>query len=376
METASSSRSFDPWLARHECHADTKHDCHVSRLGDFHELQQQHFLAPFSTSPLDLPHDTSISLLPASYRGKDGDIVPAASESSALACLDKELDLDRLARIQPHLWLAGRPVPPRALHHQLILGRTILVTERMDLHLVWTTGRIFIKPLPRFLLEPCFWHHHLSCGSSSGCPRCGFFDHGANSSLQTTCEHRQRLRKRALGFLFSYTALIVHETDLHMALANHLVPQEMSWQAWKRLVQQLDPEHIYHEIDPRFYHGELRLGRLDKIYMFKESPCSAYMPMWNQYSAFFRTNLAWLGAATVYIVIILTAMQVGLGSDLAKPAFKAVSYCFSIFSILGPLVVFAGILLFFCYFFVNNWFFTTRFYKRRMLAIEASTSPI
>ena len=31
---------------------------------------------------------------------------------------------------------------------------TCFITERMGIHLVWTTGRLLLKPIPRFLLEP------------------------------------------------------------------------------------------------------------------------------------------------------------------------------------------------------------------------------
>jgi hypothetical protein len=50
-----------------------------------------------------------------------------------------------------------------------LLSREIFVTEQIDIHLVWTTGRIFLKSIPRFLLEPRFWTDYLSC--TRGC-RC------------------------------------------------------------------------------------------------------------------------------------------------------------------------------------------------------------
>src|SRR5689334_23059872 len=34
--------------------------------------------------------------------------------------------------------------------------------------------------------------------------------------------------------------------------------------------QTADTEHIYPDIDPRFYYGELRLSRLNKMYLFPE----------------------------------------------------------------------------------------------------------
>ncbi|KAH8651794.1 hypothetical protein BGZ61DRAFT_487580 [Ilyonectria robusta] len=45
----------------------------------------------------------------------------------------------------------------------LLVDRVVIVTERMDMHLVWTTGRIFLKPIPRFLLELRYWEEYLPC---------------------------------------------------------------------------------------------------------------------------------------------------------------------------------------------------------------------
>ena len=87
------------------------------------------------------------------------------------ACIEKELDLQRLSTIHGWLWVAGRPMLPRALHAQLLLRRDILITERMDMHLVWTTGWIFLKPMPHFLLEPHFWTEYLCCEEACSCSR-------------------------------------------------------------------------------------------------------------------------------------------------------------------------------------------------------------
>jgi hypothetical protein len=105
--------------------------------------------------------------LPASYRTESDDL--AAPARHVTTSVEIELDLSRLASIHPWLWVAGRPMPPRPLHYQLLVGREIFVTEQMDMHLVWTTGRIFLKPIPRFLLEPRFWIEYLSCGLGCDC---------------------------------------------------------------------------------------------------------------------------------------------------------------------------------------------------------------
>lgn len=67
--------------------------------------------------------------------------------------LANELKTPRLNAIHKRLWLAGRPTAARPLHWQKLLGRTVLVTEDPDEHLVWFENQIFIKPLPDFLLD-------------------------------------------------------------------------------------------------------------------------------------------------------------------------------------------------------------------------------
>jgi uncharacterized membrane protein len=78
------------------------------------------------------------------------------------------------------------------------------------------------------------------------------------------------------------------------------------------------------------------------------------MSQWHQYGAFFQDNLAWLASAIVYITIVLTAMQVGLTTETLaiNNVFQSVSYGLTVFSILGPLIVFGLIMVVFCYIFV------------------------
>lgn len=88
-----------------------------------------------------------------------------------MACIEKELNLQRLHKVLRWLWVVGRPMPPSPLHYQLLLYREIFVTEQMDMHLVWTTGRIFLKPIPRFLLEPRLWIDYLACTPDCLCSK-------------------------------------------------------------------------------------------------------------------------------------------------------------------------------------------------------------
>ncbi|OQD68822.1 hypothetical protein PENDEC_c030G01277 [Penicillium decumbens] len=290
-----------------------------------------------------------LSLLPASYR-TDSDNLAAAS----------------LISVFGWLWVAGRPMPPRPLHYQLLLSREILVTEQMDMHLVWTTGRIFLKPVPRFLLEPHFWNRYLCCGQVCRCIEI------AGVKGAPKCPPKMAGRC-ALGFLFSYVALISHESDFLIAKEKHLIPEEVKWSGWRTFVEQLDPKHIYPKIGPRFIYGELRLSRLNKIYILSQRPfLRGYMAHWHQYGSFFQDNFAWLASATVYIAIVLTAMQVGLATNALGKSdiFQSVSYGFTLFSILVPLVAGGFIVMAFCYMFVNNWVVTVAYKQKRLNTIE------
>ncbi|GKZ24770.1 hypothetical protein AbraIFM66951_002010 [Aspergillus brasiliensis] len=258
-------------------------------------------------------------------------------------------------------------MPPRPLHYQLLLSREIFVTERMDMHLVWTTGRMFLKPMPRFLLLPQFWTDYLSCAQGCRCPK-EINSPGVNTHA---CDHR--LWKRALGFLFSYAALIMHESDFLIAKEKHLLPAELQWSDWRTIVEQLDTEHIYSRIDRRFLHGELRLSRLNKIYFFSQYSLRGYMTRWDQYKGLFRDNFTWLASAIVYIAVVLSALQLGLATDALQDnhAFQSASYGFTVFSILGPLIAIGLILAVFGYFFVSNWVATVMYRKKRFGEMKA-----
>jgi hypothetical protein len=68
-------------------------------------------------------------------------------------------------------------------------------------------------------------------------------------------------------------------------------------------------------------------------------PFDPYLRGWRDYSSLFRDNLAWMAAATVFIALVLTAMQVGLATERLQgdAAFQKASYGFTVFAILGPL---------------------------------------
>ncbi|KAI9167990.1 hypothetical protein HJFPF1_04134 [Paramyrothecium foliicola] len=308
--------------------------------------QFQNELAPFTDSPWEDDGINLADLMPTAicYNGHDNCAV-----DSVLDAVDEELNLNRLTVIQGLLWVAGRPMPPRPLHYQRgRLQRELVITERLDTHLVWGDGGIFVKPLPRYLLEPRFWEQHLQCPPSLPCAT-----RLSPLSMDEITYRCGKRRERALGFLFSYTGLVVHESDFLIAKENNLLPQKLEWQAWRRVARDvLRTKDIYSSIHPRFHYGELKLSRLNKIYMFRKSPFKRFLgPLGNPLHASFAT----LASSTVYLALVLTAMQVGLATTRLRDntAFQAVSYGFTVFSILGPLIY--AVLLLSTYIFAFAW---------------------
>ncbi|OIW22729.1 hypothetical protein CONLIGDRAFT_637993 [Coniochaeta ligniaria NRRL 30616] len=231
------------------------------------------------------------------------------------------------------------------LHFHVAIGRDIVLADRMDLHLLWTNeGRLFVKPVPRFLLDPAFCQSNLQCPNTCPC-----------DTPADTC--RSNPRKVALGFLYTYSCLISSETDFHIANEKRLLPRRdddtpIDWSDWKTLARELlrmherDPHGAVH---PRFLRAELRLSRINTIHRFTVLPprFDPYVRGRQNYGSFFRDNLAWMAVATVFVALVLTAMQVGLATDRLREdaAFQRASYGFAVFAILGPLCVFGLVAL-------------------------------
>lgn len=263
---------------------------------------------------------------------------PAADVQSFL---QTELSLGKLQELMPYLWLAGSERPVSPLLSQIVIGRDIVPCERMDLHLVWhNRGTIYIKPLPRFLLDRGFWAEYLVC--KAGC---------RHNSSQQKC--RKELWQISLGFLYSYVCLLSYESDFRTANEKGLLPRlkddsPIQFTIWKQLADEI-LTHQPDEFHPRFRLGELRLSRLNflcRCVMFR--PMTPYFSTLNNYEGLFRNNITWLVATTVFIALALTAMQVGLATEhlQGNETFVKASYGFAVFAILWPICVFGLAVLF------------------------------
>ncbi|KAL7924499.1 hypothetical protein ACQKWADRAFT_319557 [Trichoderma austrokoningii] len=259
--------------------------------------------------------------------------VVSVTTSDAACHVTEELSVKKLNDIHDWLWLAGRPGAPRSLSYQQSSSREIVVDERADMHLVWIPGRIFLKPIPRYLLDHGFWASHI-----------------VNKDDTSTYIS-------ALGFLRSYVALIQHESDFRIAKEKHLIPQSVTWEAWVSFVDQfLETGYLEARVNKRYCYGELRLSRLNKICLF-HGQIRGYKFPYQTYGELLSMNMAPIGAATVYIAVVLTAMQVGLATpQLANnSAFQRASYGFTVFSIIAPVGLTVAIIVVILFLFVYNW---------------------
>lgn len=259
-----------------------------------------------------------------------------------------DLNTPKLNHIHQHLWLAGLPNAARPLHRQKLLGRSILVTEDTDEHLVWFEAQIFIKPLPDFLLDYDYWNDNI-CSD-------------------------QGLHKSACGLLLSYAWLVRHKSDLDIAIESGLLPKNMEWMNWVEFM-----DHFLDNIDfgtlsqvnQRYKYGELRLSRLNTIYRVIPPAYSiknfvrGYRSGSTWYNAFFERHFKWILVVFAVLSVFLSALQVGLATPKLQGSgpFQKISYGFVLASLFS---VVASIALVFLLWLGLFWYhlLTTRWYNK------------
>ena len=189
------------------------------------------------------------------------------------------------------------------LHQQKVKGREIVITEDLRLYLVWIYNRVFIKPLPRYLLSYIFWSEHISNEKS--------LLQGSTQEEQETCS---TIRILALGFLRTYYHLIQHESDFEIARnETRLLPPDVTWTEFCAFSKRF-PDISDNAVLERYYYGELRLTRLNLYTRFIIRKFH-YERVHGQYSAFFARFYGPLLFIFGILSIVLSAMQVELGIE-------------------------------------------------------------
>jgi hypothetical protein len=278
--------------------------------------------------------------------------------------LESELvtrDLDKLA---PHLWLVATQDSSHvsSLTHQIVRGREIIVTENPKLHLVWVYNRVFIKPIPQYLLSHAFWNFYL-VDEHSPIPK----------------SEREEITRASLGFLRSYLYLVRHESDFILATESNqsLVPKNITYSEFISFILSFEMVEDV-SVSPRYHFGELRLTRLNfwsKIFLRR----STYHQIHQQYGARFAQYYAPLLFIFAVFSVALSAMQVALAypttmpSDQSWISFAKVSRGFSISTLV--FVAFCGLLLLVTFFVMvsrETVFALGDLYRKRMSRMRAN----
>ncbi|CAO1600165.1 hypothetical protein XANCAGTX0491_003868 [Xanthoria calcicola] len=226
----------------------------------------------------------------------------------------------KLNRLAPHLWMCSTPshtnVPP--LHSHAVHNRTIVLTEDPGLHLVWETGRIFIKPLPTYLLSYTFWLRFLLNDES--------------------CADNQVVTQAALGLLRSYHYCLRHESDLRIAQQPHLnlIPPGVTWKQWSEFSSSFDAIRD-NDVAPRYHYGKLQHSRLHWLVRIHLRELNYYYidgVYDDSFARYYGPLLFLFGILSV----LLSAMQVGMAVEQLQShdwvAFWAVCRWFSVASLL------------------------------------------
>lgn len=183
------------------------------------------------------------------------------------------------------------------LHSQLVKGRKICITEDPMLHLVWLNDRVFIKPIPTYLMSHSFWADYLLNESSP-----------LGSSRKAICE-------ASLGFLRSYYHLILHESDFDIACNQELrlLPPDVTWDQFcdfSKRFKDIEDCHVWR----RYHYGELKMTTLSlysKLFLRKNA-YKGFPGLSEIYSSRFYAVLLFVFAAWS---LVLGAMQVELGVE-------------------------------------------------------------
>lgn len=273
-----------------------------------------------------------------------------SSANAVIPYLREDVLTPLLDEMFPYLWLVTTQSSSHisALHDQLVRGREVVITENPEMHLVWADSRVFIKPLPRYLLSHAFWQAYLTPAPPAA--------PAAETPLlltpgSTTQEDRERLLRSALGFMRTYYYLVRHESDFRLAQSLHLLPasvtpaaaattglEPLTFAAFVAFISCFSPDAAGSAkpvsvtddlMSPRYRFGQLRLTRLN--FWVKPAPgrWKFHKISWQYAEAFARLYPPLLFAFAL-ISIVLSAFQVGAQAAPQWDAFATVAAWFAV----------------------------------------------
>jgi len=238
------------------------------------------------------------------------------NDSEVLPFVEEDLHTPLLDQMSPWLWLLATPKSTHVtpLHANMVKGRNIVITEDPELHLVWYSDKVFIKPVPSYLLSYAFWS--------------AFLLHDKRHPEQGHGTTRLRILQAALGYMRTYLHLIKHESDLRVAKREHLIPEDLDFERWTAFIANFKYIEDW-QVAGRYHYGDLRLTRLNfwvrpilRRWKFRKE-------QW-QYSDYFARYVAPLFFIFTTWTVVLDSMQVGLSSRPQWTEFASVSAWFSV----------------------------------------------
>ena len=289
-------------------------------------------MAPLSRPPFSSRYQLRQQISPIAFVSEaqaslsEDEVLP--SVAAVHDFLQRELDTPTLNELYPHLSLvakkAGDHIEP--LHRQRIQRRNIIIAEDPALHLVWHYDTLYLKPIPQCLYNYSFWEEYLllSTFKSRGTPR------------PSEARSNSHICRTALGYLRSYSFLILHESDYLIAQRADLIPKDIPYQEFRHFIlpfRSIPDEHV----SPRYHFGQLRLTRLNYTVrllrpFIKEGTMYAYYHRRNwqtgDYLRRFGTPLLFFAAFSV-VLSAVRVMLAALSQDTWAP-FVRVSWGFSV----------------------------------------------
>lgn len=243
--------------------------------------------------------------------------------SDILQFLETDFRTPQLDAFSKWLWLVSTQDSSHvfSLTHQVAVGREITVTENPELHLVWHDHRVFVKPIPPFLLSHAFWSAVLEPEPSAS-------------------TNKDAVYKSILGFMRTYQHLVQHPSDFALAEKHGLLPidcnsiykradgenvaaelacgdenSRITYTSFVKFIQAFGPLAILDaDVSPRYQYGQLRLGPLNfwgKFVLRK----FIFFKVYGNYDAYFGRFYGPFLFTFGVLSILISSIQLGYSSQ-------------------------------------------------------------
>jgi hypothetical protein len=262
--------------------------------------------------------------------------------------LEREYCCRDLEKMAPYLWMMSTQSSANInpLHRQRVKLREVVITEDPRLHLIWNYDRVFIKPLPKYLLSHTFWTTYLLSESSP------------------LGSKRHKIRRAALGYIRTYRHLVKYESDFSIAQDQkaRLIPPEIDWLQFCSFVSEFDKIKDS-DVSGRYHYGELRLTRLNFYGKFILHQFN-FVQLHGQYGTYFGQFFGPILFVFAAISVILNSMQVEMAAEQTSgvllEAYVKVCHWFSIVILISTAVISLGLVALVIYMICDEWVYALK----------------